>query len=97
MPHTLHTLSRNGYTPSTQNPQSVGSAYEKYGAKGLNDVCIAAISLFSLFLSDVEQGVAREGSCRESIPTFAWRRLSYPMRKCQIYHRHCRTLFVLYD
>jgi len=24
----------------------VGQAYEKYGAKGLNDVCIAAISLF---------------------------------------------------
>lgn len=53
-----------------------GAAYEKYGAKGLNDVCIAAISLI----------------LRGADSSFACRCLSYPNRKLQIYHGPDRAL-----
>jgi len=58
-----------------------GAAYEKYGAKGLNDVCIAAISLI----------------LRATDSSFACRCLSYPKRKLQIYHCSDRTLFAFYE
>jgi len=58
-----------------------GAAYEKYGAKGLNDVCIAAISLI---LGGTDS-------------SFACRCLSYPKRKLRIYHCPARSLFAFYE
>jgi len=73
-------------TPSGWAQQKIeitqsGAAYEKYGAKGLNDVCIAAISLI---LGGTDS-------------SFACRCLSYPKRKLRIYHCPARSLFAFYE